>query len=53
MGDVPGVVFPSGAILKQESKILRLYYGAADKVVALATADLNELLPFLKKASDE
>lgn len=53
MGDVPGVVFPSGAILNEETKILRLYYGAADKVVALATSDLNELLPFLKKASDK
>lgn len=53
MGDVPGVVFPGGAILDQETKILRLYYGAADKVVALATADLNELLLFLKKDSKE
>ncbi|GAI28924.1 unnamed protein product, partial [marine sediment metagenome] len=30
---------------------LRLYYGAADKVVALATADLNEILSFLKRDS--
>jgi len=53
MGDVPGVVFPGGAILNEETKVLRLYYGAADKVVALATADLNELLSFLKKTSDK
>jgi len=53
MGDVPGVVFPSGAISNQETNSIRLYYGAADKVVALATANLDELLPFLKKVSDK
>ncbi|GAI77495.1 unnamed protein product, partial [marine sediment metagenome] len=51
MGDVPGVVFPGGAILDRENESLRLYYGAADKVVALATADLNEILSFLKRDS--
>jgi len=38
MGDVPGVIFPSGAISNEETKILRLYYGAADKVVALTNS---------------
>ena len=44
MGDVPGVVFPCGMIYRPESDELRLYYGAADSCVALATASLSEVL---------
>ena len=49
VGDVPGVVFPTGAVLDRNSNQLRIYYGAADKVVALATADLGEIIDFLKE----
>ena len=49
VGDVPGVVFPTGAVLDRDSNQLRIYYGAADKVVALATADLGEIIDFLKE----
>lgn len=45
-GDVPGVTFPSGAVLS--GKELRIYYGAADKVVGLALADLDDVLAFLR-----
>jgi len=48
VGDVPGVVFPTGAVLDSGTNELRLYYGAADKVVGLATADLGELTRFVK-----
>ena len=48
VGDVPGVVFPTGAVLDSDTNELRLYYGAADKVVGLATADLGELTRFVK-----
>ncbi|MGD1119486.1 MAG: hypothetical protein ABR886_08365 [Dehalococcoidales bacterium] len=41
-GRVPNVVFPSGAIVK--GKELRLYYGAADTVCALATIDFDQLI---------
>lgn len=48
LGDVPGVVFPTGAVLDKEKNELRIYYGAADTYVCLATADLNEVLDYLK-----
>ena len=44
-GDVPGVVFPCGWILEGDE--VRLYYGAADTSIALATAKLSELLDFV------
>jgi predicted GH43/DUF377 family glycosyl hydrolase len=43
-GDVPNVVFPTGMVSDPETGELRLYYGAGDAVVAVATADLGELL---------
>lgn len=44
-GDVPGVVFPCGWIVEGDD--VRLYYGAADTSIALATAKLSELLDFV------
>jgi len=49
MGDVPGVTFPTGAILNQKTGELRMYYGAADKSVALAIANIHNILDFLKE----
>jgi predicted GH43/DUF377 family glycosyl hydrolase len=46
-GDVPNVVFTCGAILK-DGKIF-LYYGGADTVTCVATAELDELLDSLDK----
>lgn len=43
-GDVPNVVFPCGLVHDEASDELRLYYGAADTSVCLATARLNDLL---------
>ena len=48
VGDVPGVVFPTGALVDKNSNELRIYYGAADTVVALATANLTDVLTFCK-----
>jgi predicted GH43/DUF377 family glycosyl hydrolase len=45
-GDVPGVVFPCGWTAVGDE--VRLYYGAADTSVALATAKLSQLLEFIK-----
>ncbi|MFL6045849.1 MAG: hypothetical protein ACJ72M_12105 [Propionibacteriaceae bacterium] len=53
MGDVPGVVFPCGVIHRPESDELRLYYGAADSCVALATASLSEVLAFVLDHGEE
>ncbi|RKY69391.1 MAG: glycosidase [Candidatus Latescibacterota bacterium] len=48
VGDVPGVVFPSGAIINPETNELHLYYGAADTVVGLAIADMNQLVEYVR-----
>ena len=46
-GDVNGVVFPCGWILDRPTGSIRLYYGAADSCLALATAQLSDLLAYL------
>lgn len=47
-GDVPGVVFPCGLTYDDASGNLRLYYGAADTCIGLATARLTDVLEFLR-----
>jgi predicted GH43/DUF377 family glycosyl hydrolase len=46
-GDVPNVVFTCGAVLKKDK--IYLYYGGADTVMCVATAELKELLRSLNK----
>jgi beta-1,4-mannooligosaccharide/beta-1,4-mannosyl-N-acetylglucosamine phosphorylase len=48
IGDVPYVVFPCGMILDDASGELRIYYGAADSCVGLATAKLQDVLDYIK-----
>jgi predicted GH43/DUF377 family glycosyl hydrolase len=48
VGDVPGVIFPCGLVLLPDGDELRLYYGAADTSVALATASLADVLAYLR-----
>jgi predicted GH43/DUF377 family glycosyl hydrolase len=43
-GDVPNVVFPCGLTHDQATDQVRVYYGAADSSVCLATAQLDELV---------
>lgn len=38
-----GVIFPCGMILEDSGEV-KIYYGAADTVLCLATADVNDLL---------
>ena len=40
--------FPCGAVMKDETGELYLYYGAADTCMALATAKMKDVLDFLK-----
>ena len=47
-GDVPGVVFPCGWILRDDGDTVHLYYGAADKVVCVAEASLLTMLDRLE-----
>ncbi len=42
------VIFPCGYTLAADGDTLRLYYGAADTSIALATASLKGLLGWLK-----
>jgi predicted GH43/DUF377 family glycosyl hydrolase len=43
-GDVPNAVFPCGLVHDESTGQLRLYYGAADTTIALATAHLEDVL---------
>jgi predicted GH43/DUF377 family glycosyl hydrolase len=43
-GDVPNVVFPCGLLHDPDTDELRLYYGAADSSICLATANLRDVL---------
>lgn len=45
-GSVPNVIFPSGALVRDD--MLYVYYGAADTRCALATIHLNSLLDQLR-----
>lgn len=44
-GEVPGVVFSCGVVVRGDT--IFLYYGAADKVIGVATASLSHLLEAL------
>jgi predicted GH43/DUF377 family glycosyl hydrolase len=49
VGDVPGVTFPTGAIVDGTTGELRVYYGAADTAVCLATASMDEVMEYLRE----
>jgi len=46
-GDVDNVVFPCGYTLAPDGDTIRLYYGAADTSIALATGSVNAMLKWL------
>lgn len=46
-GDVSNVVFPCGTTLGVDGDTLRVYYGAADSTIALATGSVREILDWL------
>ncbi len=48
-GDVDNVVFPCGFTVADDGDTLNIYYGAADSVIALATARISELLAWLER----
>ncbi len=49
-GDVDKVVFPCGWVAQGDD--IRLYYGGADKCIALATAWISELLRWLEEHNE-
>ncbi|MFQ5592340.1 MAG: glycosidase [Phycisphaerae bacterium] len=50
-GDVADVVFPCGYTLGNDGDTLRLYYGAADTSIAMATGSVRELVQWLSENS--
>jgi predicted GH43/DUF377 family glycosyl hydrolase len=50
-GDVPDVVFPCGWLLDDDGDTVRVYYGAADTSICIATASLAALLDWLERHS--
>lgn len=47
VGDVGGVIFPTGITVCKETDKVNLYYGAADCTVAVATAKMSEILDYI------
>ena len=47
-GDVDDVTFPCGYTVGTDGDTLRIYYGAADTCVALATGSIREILAWLE-----
>ena len=48
IGDVQNVVFPCAALVDGDTQRMAIYYGAADTVVALAFARVDELVEWVK-----
>jgi predicted GH43/DUF377 family glycosyl hydrolase len=48
-GDVNNVVFPCGYTVEPDGDTLRLYYGAADTCIALATGSIRQMLDWLER----
>ena len=48
VGDVPNVAFPCAAVVDAPTGRIAFYYGGADTVVALAFAQADELIDFIK-----
>jgi predicted GH43/DUF377 family glycosyl hydrolase len=51
-GDVSDVVFPCGQTIDADGDTIRLYYGAADSCMAMATGSISALLAWLDANSD-
>lgn len=49
VGDVGNVVFPCGHVVQPDGDTLRLYYGAADHCIAMATTRISNLLDWLDR----
>jgi len=52
VGDVPNVAFPCAALHDEPSGRIAIYYGGADTVTALAFAQRDELIKYIKDNSE-
>lgn len=48
-GDVDKIVFPCGYTLAPDGDTLRIYYGAADSTIAMATGSVQDMLRWIKR----
>jgi beta-1,4-mannooligosaccharide/beta-1,4-mannosyl-N-acetylglucosamine phosphorylase len=48
VGDVPNVVFPCASLVDGDTGKMAIYYGAADTVVALAFAQVQQIVDFIR-----
>lgn len=51
-GDVGNVVFPCGLTIDPDGDTIKLYYGAADTTIALATGSIRQLLAWVLKNNE-
>ena len=51
-GFVPNVAFPCATLQDPETGRIAIYYGAADTYVAVAYAEVNELVKYIKENSE-
>ena len=51
-GDVDEVVFPSGWVVDEKTGLLKMYYGAADSSIAMATASVSDLLDYIRQCPE-
>jgi predicted GH43/DUF377 family glycosyl hydrolase len=52
-GDVGNVVFPCGYTIAEDGDTIRIYYGAADTSIGLATGSIKAMLAWLDEHSKE
>jgi len=51
-GDVDDVVFPCGWVYDEKTGEIKVYYGAADTCIAMATTKLGDLLEYIKRCPE-
>lgn len=52
-GDVDDVVFPCGCTIASDGDTIRMYYGAADSSIALATGSVRVMLQWLEQHGEK
>ncbi len=53
VGDAPNVIFPTGLVHNPDNDEIRLYYGAADRSVHVATTTVTAALEYLRQEPPE
>jgi len=52
IGKVPNVAFPCAALVDAPTGRIAIYYGGADSYTAIAFAQIDELVDYIKKNSE-